>query len=141
MNATRITSCVYSLALAQAIVATSGSLYFSEVLHWKPCVLCWYQRILMYPLVILITVGILRKDKGLPLYVLPISIFGWSIALYHILLQQGILPEPLSPCSLDASCTVKYAGWFGFLTIPMLSFTAFTVITLLMVYQQRRKTI
>ncbi len=70
-----------------AAAATAGSLYFSEIAHLPPCVLCWYQRILMYPLVLIIAVGILRKDKSLPFYVLPLSILGGGIAFYQYLLQ------------------------------------------------------
>jgi disulfide bond formation protein DsbB len=128
------------LALIQSIAATFGSLYFSEVKHFTPCVLCWYQRILMYPLIAIITVGILRKDKGLPAYVLPLSIPGMFIALYHVLLQKGILPESVAPCVLGASCTTKYIGYFGFITIPVMSLTDFTVINLCMfLYLKWRK--
>ena len=117
------------MALVQAIIATLGSLYFSEIRHFTPCILCWYQRVLMYPLTIIITVGILKKDKGLYQYVLPISILGTIVALYHVLLQKGILPEAIAPCTLGASCTTKFVGYFGFITIPVMSLTAFIVIT------------
>jgi disulfide bond formation protein DsbB len=120
------------LAWIQALTAMLGSLYYSEIKHYTPCSLCWYQRILMYPLVLIIAVGILRKDKNLPYYVLPLSILGWFTALYHILLQKGILPEAVAPCSIGASCATKYTGYFGFITIPVMSFTAFTVINICM---------
>lgn len=121
------------LAFIQSLFATLGSLYFSEIKHYPPCILCWYQRILLYPLVIIIAVGILRKDKGLPLYVLPMSILGMFIALYHVLLQYSILPESVAPCALGVSCTTKYIEYFGFITIPLMSFVTFMVITLCMV--------
>lgn len=128
------------LALAQSIVATLGSLFFSEVMKWTPCVLCWYQRILMYPLIAIITVGIVRKDKGLPYYVLPLSILGWLIALYHNLLYYHILPESTAPCLLNVSCTTRYFVWFGFLSIPLLSFIAFSVINVAMImYLQKTR--
>ena len=126
------------LAWVQAIIATSGSLYFSEIRHFTPCILCWYQRILMYPLVLIIAVGILRKDKKLYQYVFPLSILGWLIAFYHVLLQKGILPEVVAPCVLGASCTTKYVGYFGFITIPVMSLAAFTVINICM-YVLRKK--
>lgn len=113
----------------QATIATAGSLYFSEILHLPPCSLCWYQRIFMYPLVVIIAVGILRKDKGLPTYVLPLSILGLLFAFYHSLLQWGVVAESLVPCLLGVSCTTKFIEWFGFVTIPFLSFLAFGVIT------------
>jgi disulfide bond formation protein DsbB len=128
------------LALVQAIIATLGSLYFSEIRHFTPCVLCWYQRILMYPLTIIITVGILRRDKELYLYVLPISILGTLIAFYHVLLQKGALPESIAPCTIGASCTTKFIGYFGFITIPIMSLTAFIVITTCMlIYRSLQK--
>src|SRR3989344_2393163 len=128
------------IALIQAIIATLGSLYFSEIRHFTPCILCWYQRVLMYPLTIIITVGILKKDKGLYQYVLPISILGTIVALYHVLLQKGILPEAIAPCTLGASCTTKFVGYFGFITIPVMSLTAFIVISVIMfLYLKRRK--
>lgn len=120
------------LALLQAIAATLGSLYYSEIRQFTPCVLCWYQRILMYPLVLIIAVGILRKDKHLYQYVLPMSILGLIIALYHSLLQRGILPESVAPCGIGGSCVTRFTGYFGFITIPVMSLTAFAVITICM---------
>lgn len=117
------------LAWLIAIIATLGSLYFSEVQHFPPCILCWYQRIAMYPLVILISIGLLSRDKGLPRYVLPFSIIGLIIATVHVLLYYGIIPESNVPCSAGISCTTKYIEWFGFVTIPLLSLIAFSVIT------------
>jgi disulfide bond formation protein DsbB len=127
------------VAWLQSLAAALGSLYFSEIRHFTPCVLCWYQRILMYPLVIILAVGILRKDKAVYQYVLPMSISGWFIALYHIMLQKGLLPEAMAPCTIGASCAVKYTGYFGFITIPVMSFSAFTVITLCMLILWRMK--
>jgi len=127
------------VAFIQSITATLGSLYFSEIKHFTPCVLCWYQRILMYPLVLIILVGILRKDKLLYQYVLPLSITGWFVAFYHVLLQKGVLPESVAPCTLGASCTIKYTGYFGFLTIPMMSLLAFSVITICMLIYRHYK--
>lgn len=125
------------IAWIQTLVAMLGSLYFSEIKHYTPCVLCWYQRILMYPLVAIIAVGILRKDKNLPYYVLPLSGFGLLISGYHVLLQNGILPEAVAPCSIGASCLVKYTGYFGFITIPVMSFAAFLLITVCMEITRR----
>lgn len=125
------------LAWFQALAATFGSLYYSEIRHFTPCLLCWYQRIFMYPLVLIIAVGILRKDTKMYLYVLPMSILGMIIALYHNLLQYQILPETIAPCSLGASCTTRYTGYFGFITISLMSLTAFLVITLsLLIYRK-----
>ncbi len=127
------------LAWLQSVSATLGSLFYSEIMHYNPCVLCWYQRILMYPLVILIAVGILRKDAKLDLYVLPLSIIGMLISFYHVLLQKGFLPESVAPCAIGASCTVKYVGYFGFITIPVMSFAAFSLITLCLYLYRKAK--
>lgn len=125
------------LAWTQALVAMSGSLFFSEVLGYPPCVLCWYQRIAMYPLVIVLAVGILRRDRRIHLSVLPLSVIGLAIAVYHNLLYVGIIPEAMSACRAGVSCTTKFFEWFGFITIPFLSLTAFTVITILMLINWR----
>lgn len=125
------------LAFVQSIVATLGSLYYSEIRHFVPCVLCWYQRILMYPLIIIIGVGILRKDKKLYQYVLPMSILGTIIATYHVMLQRGILPESVAPCTLGNTCVTNYVGYFGFITIPVMSLTAFVVITVCMLIYRK----
>lgn len=131
MKKTILNNIVY-IALFQAIIATLGSLFFSEVLHFPPCVLCWYQRICMYPLVVIITTAVLRKDKNVHFYVLPLATIGWVIALYHNLLYYKLIPESLKPCVTGVSCTTKYIEWFGFVTIPLLSFIAFTVIIICM---------
>lgn len=116
------------VAWIQAVIAMAGSLFFSEVMHFTPCVLCWYQRICMYPLVAILTVGILKKDKNVVWYVAPLSGVGWGIALFHNLLYYKILPESAAPCVAGVSCTTKFIQWFGFVTIPLLSLVAFTVI-------------
>lgn len=94
----------------------------------------------MYPLVLLLAVGIIKKDKNVVFYALPLSIAGFLIALYHNLLYNGILPESIAPCSIGASCLTKFIEWFGFITIPFLSLVAFTVITvILMQYKKYTK--
>lgn len=131
------------VAWTQALIATLGSLYFSEVMHLPPCVLCWYQRILMYPIVLIGAVGIIRRDKALPFYVLPLSILGWFISLYHNLLYYKIIPESITPCQLGVSCTTRQIEWLGFITIPLLSFIVFTVINACFILYSRmeRKTV
>lgn len=125
------------IAWVQALIAMLVSLYFSEILLIVPCVLCWYQRILMYPLVLIIAVGILRKDKKIYQYVLPMSILGIIIAFYHSLLQQGIISEQLSPCTAIAPCVTSFTGYFGFITIPVMSLTAFAIITVCMLIYRK----
>ncbi len=121
------------LAFTQPVIALFGSLYFSEVMKLPPCVLCWYQRIAMYPLVAIFIVGLMRKDKNVVWYALPLSIIGLVIAIYQNLLYYGILPESIQPCKIGVSCTTKFFEWFGFVTIPFLSLVAFTVITICLI--------
>lgn len=121
------------IAWVQSIVATLGSLFFSEIMHFTPCVLCWYQRIAMYPLTLILATGILRNDKKIYIYTLPLAIVGWAISLYHNLLYYGILPKSIVPCTTGVSCTTKFFAWFGFVTIPLLSFIAFSVIIACMI--------
>lgn len=115
-----------------ALTATLGALFIGEVLGQMPCTLCWYQRIAMYPLALIVAVGILRRDRGLPLLVLPFSIVGGSISLYHyLLIKTDWFPPP--PCRAGVPCTVDYIDIFGFINIPFLALTAFLIITLMMV--------
>jgi disulfide bond formation protein DsbB len=119
------------IALLAAWIATTGSLFISEVIGWPPCELCWYQRILMYPLAIILPVGILRRDRELHWYVLPLSIPGAGVALYHyLLIKTDWLPPP--ECSAGIPCSVDYIDWFGFINIPFMALTAFVIITVMM---------
>jgi disulfide bond formation protein DsbB len=119
------------VALLAAWIATCGSLFMSEVLNWQPCLLCWYQRILMYPLAVILAVGILRRDHKLHLYVLPFSVVGAGVSLYHyLLIKTDWLPAPA--CRADVPCTVDYLDVFGFINIPFLALTAFLIITIMM---------
>lgn len=127
------------IAFFQAFIATLTSLFFSEILRFPPCVLCWYQRICMYPLIVIFAVGILKKDKLVVFYAWPLIIAGWLIALYHNLLYYNILPEAAAPCIAGISCTTKFIEWFGFVTIPFLSLTGFTILGICMLIYQRKK--
>ncbi len=120
------------LSFALALASLSGSLFFSEILKYAPCVLCWWQRVFMYPLVAIFAVAIIKKDTKVYDYVLPLSILGTLTALYHYLLTMKIIPETLAPCSVGVSCLTKYIQWFGFINIPFLSLISFLLITLLM---------
>lgn len=115
-------------AFAVALLAMLGSLYFSEIANFPPCVLCWYQRISMYPLVVILGFAIYKRSRDLVLPALVLAPIGWLIGLYHNLLYYKILPEAAAPCLAGVSCTTKFIEWFGFLTIPLLSFLGFTFI-------------
>ncbi|MEK6741995.1 MAG: disulfide bond formation protein B [Nitrospirota bacterium] len=121
-----------------ASVSTLGSLFFSEVMGFAPCVLCWYQRIGVYPLVLIFGVGLFSFDAGVIKYSLPLAVAGWLVALYHTLLYSGVIPKSLQPCSEGVSCTEKYIELFGFLSIPLLSLLSFSAIIILLFILQRR---
>lgn len=119
------------IALAAAWVATLGSLYFSEVAGFLPCTLCWYQRILMYPLALLLAVGLLRRDPHLPVLVLPFSLTGLGFATYHYLLEKTDIFGQPTACQAGVSCVTAWINWFGFVTIPFLALVGFLVITVM----------
>jgi disulfide bond formation protein DsbB len=130
------------LAWVAALIATIGSLYFSEVLHYIPCTLCWYQRIFMYPLAIILGVAFYQNDKGVSKYALPLSIVGMVISGYHTVLQKVPYFQQFEMCSSGVPCSKDYINWLGFITIPMLAFIAFTIITIslfFIVYKHRKE--
>lgn len=119
------------LAFVIALVATLGSLYYSEVAGFIPCRLCWFQRIFMYPLTFITFVGALRRDDYLPGYVLPLSLTGLGISAYHYLMEKGIVAASAT-CAADVPCNLSYVNYLGFITIALMAFTAFTLISLIM---------
>ncbi len=120
------------LAWFVALGATVGSLYYSEVAHFIPCQLCWYQRIAMYPLAVTLLVGALRDDRKVWWYVGPQAIAGALVALYHVQLQA--FPSQHSTfCTTTEPCTIRYVWKFGFVSIPFMAFTAFAFIMTMMV--------
>ena len=128
------------IAWLVAVVATLGSLFLSEVMEYPPCTFCWYQRILMYPLVVIFLVGLFPLNRDLSKYSISFVVLGWLVALYHNLLQYGIISEEMAPCTQGIPCSTKYIDIFGFLTIPMLSFIAFSIILALLLSFYKGKT-
>jgi disulfide bond formation protein DsbB len=120
---------VFVVSLLSALI----SLFFSEILKFTPCVLCWYQRIFMYPMVFISAVSIMRKGKDLHYYILPLSIIGFLIGLYQNLLIWHILPEAIAPCTAGVSCIDQPFVLFGFITIPLGSMISFAFITISMI--------
>lgn len=125
-----------------AMAALFGSLFFSEVMGLKPCVLCWWQRIFIYPLAVLFLVGLFpqghKADLSVVRYTLPLAVIGLGFAIYHYLVYSGFIPESLQPCSKDLSCAEINLEIMGFITIPMLSIFAYSaIITLLLIYRKR----
>ncbi|WP_409294964.1 disulfide oxidoreductase [Peribacillus sp. SCS-26] len=116
------------LAFGTAVIAMFGSLYFSEIKGYEPCELCWYQRILMYPLTVLLGMAVARKDYRISLYSLVLSGIGGLIALYHYLIQKVAFFTDSAPACGRVPCTSDYINWLGFITIPLLAFTAFIII-------------
>ena len=121
-----------------ASISTLGSLFFSEIMKFPPCVLCWYQRICLFPLVLMLSMGLFSFDKSVVKFALPLALAGWFIAFYHNLLYSGIIPENIQPCSQGVSCTEDYINLFGIFTIPMLSIMAFSIIGVLLFILKRR---
>ncbi|MCA9392272.1 disulfide bond formation protein B [candidate division WWE3 bacterium] len=120
------------LALIIALTSTLGSLYFSELQGFAPCLLCWYQRIFMYPLVFIILISIMTKDRKASRYILPLVGFGGIIAALHVYIQT--FPTSVISCTFnDVSCSDNYFTYFGFITIPVMSLVSFVVIGLLTV--------
>jgi disulfide bond formation protein DsbB len=120
-------------------VSATTSVFFSSVLEYEPCVLCWYQRICLFPLIFIFAAGLFPAfDKSVIKYALPLTIAGGLTALYHSLLYAGIIPENIQPCSQGVSCTEKYIELFGFISIPMMSFFAFSILTALLITLKRR---
>jgi len=121
-----------------AAVSTLGSLFFSEVMELIPCVLCWYQRIFLFPLAIILLIGLFPLDKKVVNYSLPLAIIGLLFTVYHCLLFFGVIPENLQPCSQGVSCTDDNMELFGFLPIPLLALIAFLMIIILLLKTRSR---
>jgi len=120
------------VALAIAVIGLLGSLYFSEVRHFLPCVLCWYQRIVLYPLVLIFSIGLVTRDKGVWKYALPLSVISLGIGVYQLLLVYGVITAS-SSCSVGVSCVAITWSLFGFITIPLLAFLEAFIITILLI--------
>jgi disulfide bond formation protein DsbB len=121
-------------AWAVVTVATLGSLFFSEVMDVPVCELCWYQRIAMYPMVVILAIGLFPFDPRVVRYAGTLAGFGWLIALFQLLLIMGIIPENAQPCVQGVPCTQTHISLFGFLNIPSLSLITFTLLGILLFY-------
>jgi len=114
-----------------ALLAMLGSLYLSDIVHFSPCLLCWYQRIAMYPLVFVLGVGMLRSDPGVWRFAIPLPVVGFLISAYHVLIQWRPSME-VTTCAVGAPCTGRYVAVFGFISIPTMAGAAFLLIAALM---------
>ena len=124
------------LATAIAATATGGSLLLSEVAGYLPCALCWYQRIAMYPLVLIVGVAAVRGDREVWRTAVPLSAIGGAIAIWHILIEQN--PGWGGPCDDTAPCTIIWVEELGFLTLPTMALIAFAAIGVLTVAARPR---
>lgn len=124
-------------AFAVSLAAMLGSLYFSEILHLPPCVLCWYQRITMYPIVVILAFAIYRRSSELVLPATVLAAVGWLIAVYHNLLYFRILPEAAAPCLAGVSCSTKFEGWLAIIPIPLQALVGFTIIIIALIIYWR----
>jgi disulfide bond formation protein DsbB len=122
-----------------SVVATLGSLYFSEIRGFIPCDLCWFQRIFMYPLVVILGIGTFQSDISVKKFVLPLSIIGGIISFFHYLEQKVPGFGGIRPCVSGVPCSSEYINWFGFITIPFLALIAFTLITIGMIFLFSKK--
>lgn len=135
----------YPSAFFLAFIASVASLFLSEVLHFQPCVLCWYQRIAMYPQVVLLYVAQLRREQVLTPYLIIVNIIGSFISLYHYSLH--ILPRTMvsvMPCSTQfggVPCDKGYDFYFGFMTFPLMAWSVFTLITFLLIISQNKNVV
>ncbi len=127
------------LAWLVAATSTLGALFLSDVMQLAPCALCWYQRIFMFSLAVILLVGLFPLDRGVVRYGLPLAALGWLFAVFHQLLIAGVIPKSLTPCTQGVPCSEKAIEWFGFVTIPTLSCVAFSVILALLVVVRVRE--
>src|SRR5438552_10680756 len=110
------------LAFLVAAIATGGSLFFSEIAHFVPCELCWYQRICMYPLSITTLLAALAADRRAARYLLPLPLVGVGVSVYHLLVENGVVGQTQT-CKISApgGCALKWINEFGYMTIPTLA--------------------
>ena len=128
-----ISSSIVLVTFIVASIATLGSLFFSEVMEFIPCSMCWYQRIFMYPLVLIFLINLLYPDDKLFKYSFPLVLVGLLFAIYHNLLMWGIIPESAVPCKQGVPCSTEYFEYFGFINIPFLSLASYLLIAILLI--------
>jgi len=124
-------------AWLMAAAATLGSLFFSEVMGVPVCSLCWYQRIALYPLALILAMGLFPLDPRVVRYGLALAGVGWLIAMYHVLLLAGIVPERMQPCRQGVPCSETHLELLGFLNIPTMALLTFTVLGVLLLLVRR----
>ena len=133
----RPTSTAWTLVFVAWLVAaisTLGALFLGEVMQLPTCSLCWYQRIFMFPLAVILPIGLFPFDRKVVRYALSLAVPGWLFAAFHQLLVVGVIPESIKPCTQGVPCSETVIEWLGFITIPVLSVVAFsTILALLLI--------
>lgn len=133
-------SAMLIFAFCIALSATLGALFIGEVLGQMPCVLCWYQRIAMFPLVLILGIAAYRDDPSAIIYAIPLSLMGLVVAAWHTGLYVGLIPEPIVPCTKSGpSCSSSEMAFFE-IPIPLMSLISFAAITTLLLISGRKKT-
>lgn len=133
----------WNLLFLAWVLVTSGtliSLFFSEIVQLPVCVLCWYQRIALYPLVIMLPFALFPFDINVIRYAQPLVIFGWFVALFHVLVVAKIIPEAAQPCVLGVPCSETHFNLLGFINIPVMSLITFSLIGFLLYLAKKRFT-
>lgn len=125
------------LAWLVALVATVGSLIYSEVIGFQPCRLCWFQRIAMYPMAVILLVGAIRRDVTVKFYALPLALVGLGISIWHYLIQTFPSLSESAACDPSVPCSAKYVDIFGFVSIPFMAGAGFTLISVLLLLYLR----
>lgn len=120
------------IAWIVALVSTVGSLVYSEIIHFEPCRLCWFQRIAMYPLAIVLLVGAIRREWQVKYYGLPLALIGLGISIYHYIIQTFPALEGGGGCDPSNPCSAKYVDIFGFVSIPFMAGSGFILIAVLL---------
>jgi disulfide bond formation protein DsbB len=117
------------IAFFGSAIATGGSLFFSEIAHFVPCELCWYQRIAMYPLSIVTLLAALANDHRAARYLLPLPLVGAGVSVYHLLIENGVVAQSAA-CFVSApgGCATRWIDELGFVTIPTLALTGFALV-------------
>ncbi|MGA7227656.1 MAG: disulfide oxidoreductase [Acidimicrobiia bacterium] len=124
------------LAWLVALVSTAGSLFYSDVIGFEPCRLCWFQRIAMYPMAIILLVGAIRRDRQIKFYALPLALGGLAISVWHYLIQALPALEGGGSCG-TVPCSARYVEVFGFISIPFMAGAGFIVISVLLALYTR----
>lgn len=125
------------LAWLVALVASVGSLMYSEVIGFEPCRLCWFQRIAMYPMAVVLLVGAIRREAAVKFYALPLSLVGLGISIWHYLIQTFPSLSEGASCDPSVPCSARYVDVFGFVSIPFMAGAGFTLISVLLLLYVR----